>query len=146
MRGIGRTLWGGERTVESPFDFPVWLNETSKATRLNCEYREVETVSAELGDFFLGRCPRFLERTEAMLQRHTSSFVRLILEADLITLTEFYERAQELAELRAFHQEGKVIPQGKVDPLAYLMRLRQREAGAEMALASMDGNAEVDRA
>jgi hypothetical protein len=101
---IGRTVVAAERGVETIYDFPASLNHKTRQWQFAPEWGET------IRNFITADDPKFIERTANSLETARDPFLRQIFESDLLTLTEFYELAREMAGLRTTH-ESKILSQ-----------------------------------
>ena len=91
---IARTIVASSGMIHSVFDFPAWLNVRAR------EWRLAEDSRSILHGFICGEEDAFLARSIALTENTSDPFLRQIYETDLVTLSEFYALAQEMAQLR----------------------------------------------
>ena len=112
---IGRTVVAANSTIDSIYDFPASLNNRTRQWQLQGQWRE------SVDKLINGADPQFTERTAKLLETARDSFLRQIYESDLLTLTEFFELARQMAALRKTH-EAEILSQ---EALQVSDRLRQ---------------------
>jgi hypothetical protein len=113
---IARTIVAESARIESVYDFPAWLN--SKAREWSAI--EKEWLSSVEG-LLRGDDAGLLEKAERNGKRASDSFLKQLYEADLLTLTEFFQLAQEMREVRRFH-ETPVVSQEALQVSAQQMK------------------------
>ncbi|MGZ8898611.1 MAG: nucleotide excision repair endonuclease, partial [Limisphaerales bacterium] len=91
---LARTILSTEMEPQSIYDFPAWLNTRARGWEFNAHWRTM------VGDLLEGKDQSLLGETTRLVTRASDTFLRQIFESDLITLSEFFELAQEMARLR----------------------------------------------
>jgi hypothetical protein len=91
---IARTVVACSGMIRSAFDFPAWLNARGR------EWLFAENVRSILHGFICGADDAFLSRSVLLTENASDPFLRQIFESDLLTLSEFFALAQEMAQLR----------------------------------------------
>ena len=101
---MGRTVISSKGGVETIYDFPAALNNKTRRWQFAPEWREAirNLIAADDG--------KFIEETANLLETARDPFLRQIYESDLLTLTEFFELAGQMATLRKTH-EAEVLSQ-----------------------------------
>ena len=101
---MGRTVISSKGGVETIYDFPASLNSKTRRWQFAPEWREAirNLIAADDG--------KFIEQIANLLETARDPFLRQIYESDLLTLTEFFELARQMATLRKTH-EAEVLSQ-----------------------------------
>jgi hypothetical protein len=95
---LARTIIAHETAPESIYHFPAWLNTRAREWELEQQWRGL------IGDLLEGRDPTFIQQTAGLVDRAGDAFLRQIFESDLLTLTEFFALAREMALLRQMRE------------------------------------------
>lgn len=95
---LARTISSIQFLPQSVYDFPARLNTRAREWDLDHCWRE------SVADLLEGTGESFIEHSARVMNRATNPFLRQIFEADLLTLSEFLELAQEMAMLRRMRQ------------------------------------------
>ncbi|MGZ8940347.1 MAG: hypothetical protein ACXW32_14165, partial [Limisphaerales bacterium] len=90
---LARTVFAQHRALESIYDFPARLNSRAREWELDHRWRGL------IGELLEGTADSFVEHSARLVERAMDPFLRQIFEADLLTLIEFFELAQEMAIL-----------------------------------------------
>ncbi len=91
---MARTIVADSGIIRSVFDFPAWINVRGREWQLS------ESIRSILHGFICGDDDAFLTRSVTLTVNTPDPFLRQIFEFDLLTLTEFFALAQEMAQLR----------------------------------------------
>ena len=91
---LARTIVASSGKIRSVFDFPAWLNVRSREWHFEQNFRSI------VYRFICGEDNAFLAQALALSERATDPFLRQLFETDLLTLSEFFTLAQEMAKLR----------------------------------------------
>jgi hypothetical protein len=118
---IGRCLFAGSVEISSVYEFPAFLNARSTCWNLPAASAH-DCVLA----FLEGEDLDFLRLPGGLVETAADPFVRKIFETDLLTLTEFFDLAQNMSELRRQHDQ-ELLSQEALQVLAS-RPIRQEQA------------------
>lgn len=123
---LGRWLWKMDQPESlTAYDFPLGLNH-SRSNTLFLQPGTLAPSHEQLGHFFGGESSRLLDCFSEVLPSVKDPFARQILEADLLTLANFYEAGPTRA--KAIKQEfglPSLVPKDKLDDFLLLMRRKK---------------------
>ena len=115
---VARTLITERRGVETVYDFPAWLNTKAREWNgLKADWR------AQVEGLLQGEEMELVERAGRLVERTKDPFLRQIFESDFANLSEFFLLAQEMREVRRFH-EVPVVSQEALQVTAHQMKQR----------------------
>jgi hypothetical protein len=111
---LARTFWTERHAPRSVFDIPMSLLDRNKTNEVTLpEQPSVEPL-------LRGESADILQRTQALLERETEPFLKRIFEMDFLTLTEFFELAVRMRELREKSGASTILPQAQVDRVRFV--------------------------
>jgi hypothetical protein len=128
---IARTIVAHAGLIHSAFDFPAWLNVRAR------EWQFEENCRAMLHAFIGGEDDAFLARAVALTENTSDPFLRQIFETDLLTLSEFFVLAQEMAQLR-IALDTPVVSQEALQVSQRLIRSHNRDPVARIGIAEAE--------
>lgn len=118
---LTRTIISTEMEPQSIYDFPASLNPRARGWEFNARWRTM------VGNLLEGKDQSLMEETTHLVTRSSDTFLQQIFESDLITLSEFFELAQEMARLRHL-RETSVLSQEALQVSGQLCKISPNDA------------------